>query len=241
MTDFTNTFGGAAKDAANDTVLGAQFDTQFDNVATHSSTKANKVVGPTASEIMIDDGSGDLSNGGFTITALRAAIMTATWPVGSIYMSTVSTSPATLFGVGTWVAMEDRMLIGASATYAAASTGGSTDAITVAHTHAGPSHTHTGPSHTHTGTTTTNQHRHTISTNTDESGTIIKVAGGNASGTTATTYTGYDSHNHTFTTASGGTGATGAGGTGSTTSTGSSGTNANMPPYEAVYIWKRTA
>jgi trimeric autotransporter adhesin len=46
------------------------------------------------------------------------------WPIGSIYMSVVSTSPATLFG-GTWSALEGRMLIGADGTYAAGSTGGS--------------------------------------------------------------------------------------------------------------------
>ena len=44
-------------------------------------------------------------------------------PVGSIYESTVSTSPATLFG-GTWAAIGGRFLIGADGTYAAGSTGG---------------------------------------------------------------------------------------------------------------------
>lgn len=47
------------------------------------------------------------------------------YPVGAIYQSTVSTSPATLFG-GTWVQLTDRMLIGASGTYAAGTTGGET-------------------------------------------------------------------------------------------------------------------
>lgn len=67
MTDFTNTFGGAAKDAANDTVLGAQMDTQFDNIGTHSATKANKVTTPTADNILSMDANGDLKDSGVAI------------------------------------------------------------------------------------------------------------------------------------------------------------------------------
>ena len=44
-------------------------------------------------------------------------------PVGCIYMSVVSTSPATLFG-GTWVQLTDVMLMAAGSTYTAGSTGG---------------------------------------------------------------------------------------------------------------------
>lgn len=62
-------------------------------------------------------------------------------PVGTIYMNTSdSTNPATLLGYGTWVAIQDRMIIGASGTYAAGSTGGSatttqTTTTLAAHTH----------------------------------------------------------------------------------------------------------
>ena len=45
------------------------------------------------------------------------------YPVGAIYMSVVSTSPATLFG-GTWAELGGRMLIGKDGTYTAGSTGG---------------------------------------------------------------------------------------------------------------------
>lgn len=48
----------------------------------------------------------------------------AAYPVGSIYMSVNSTSPATLFG-GTWEALDEgRVLIGCNATYPAGSIGG---------------------------------------------------------------------------------------------------------------------
>ena len=63
------------------------------------------------------------------VAALFAPIIKATklaaWPVGSIYMSMQETSPATLFG-GTWERIANgRMLIGAdSASYPAGSTGG---------------------------------------------------------------------------------------------------------------------
>lgn len=62
------------------------------------------------------------------------------YPVGSIYMSVASTSPASLFG-GTWESIGGRFLLGADATYAAGSTGGeATHRLTVDEM---PSHTHT--------------------------------------------------------------------------------------------------
>ena len=63
------------------------------------------------------------------LAALFAPIVNAAklaaWPVGSIYMSMVATNPGTLFG-GTWERIANgRMLIGAdSITYPAGSTGG---------------------------------------------------------------------------------------------------------------------
>ena len=47
------------------------------------------------------------------------------YPVGTVYISTVATSPAALFG-GTWTQITDRFLLAAGSTYAAGSTGGST-------------------------------------------------------------------------------------------------------------------
>jgi hypothetical protein len=69
------------------------------------------------------------TNGGIAATpaAVKAAIAEAklaAWPIGSIYMSVNSTNPASLFG-GTWEALSERFLIGASSSYPAGSTGGS--------------------------------------------------------------------------------------------------------------------
>lgn len=61
------------------------------------------------------------------------------YPVGSIYMSTNGTSPATLIG-GTWTQVKDMFLLGAGSSYAAGSTGGETKhALTISEM---PSHTH---------------------------------------------------------------------------------------------------
>lgn len=57
------------------------------------------------------------------IDALYRRILLAAHPVGSIYQSTDATSPAKLFG-GTWTAIESRFLLAASSDYPAGSTGG---------------------------------------------------------------------------------------------------------------------
>ena len=57
----------------------------------------------------------------FVTTGLQAA-----YPVGAIYMSTVSTIPSTLFGFGTWSAFgAGRVLISQDGTYPAGTQGGS--------------------------------------------------------------------------------------------------------------------
>ena len=64
----------------------------------------------------------------------------STYPVGSIYMSANSTSPASIFG-GTWEQLKDRFLLGAGSTYTAGNTGGSaTHTLTASEM---PKHSHT--------------------------------------------------------------------------------------------------
>lgn len=65
-----------------------------------------------------------------TITELFSDIVSTndvwavTYPVGSIYMSTSSTNPKTLFGGGTWEQIENRFLLAAGSEYEAGTTGG---------------------------------------------------------------------------------------------------------------------
>ncbi len=70
MSNYSNTFNGASKDATNATIFGADFDTEFDNIATMSATKADKVVTPVANNILIMDSSGNLSDGNIQVSAL---------------------------------------------------------------------------------------------------------------------------------------------------------------------------
>ncbi|MDD4280198.1 MAG: hypothetical protein PHX74_10750, partial [Candidatus Sumerlaeales bacterium] len=144
------------------------------------------------------------------------------YPVGSIYMSTASTSPATLFG-GTWAAMGGRMLIGVDDTYTAGSTGGSA------------THTHTTPSHEHTTTavslTTANLPAHTHGSRVDNS-----WAGSLGSGNDC--YPGFGGTGMDTTSTGSGT-AHGHGNTGGAAPTTNSASS--LPPYLAVYMWERTA
>ena len=117
----------------------------------------------------------------------------------------------TAFGTGDGVTTfnvpnaQNRVLVGAGGLYSRGATGGSKDAVVVAHTHTG-------------STNTTGEHQH-VTGNSGESGTNGTGAVAGAGFVTADTPTSFSgNHSHTFT----------------TNSTGSSGTDANMPPYLAV-------
>ena len=72
------------------------------------------------------------------------------YPIGSIYISVLSTSPATLFG-GTWEQIKDVFLLSAGDTYSAGSTGGeATHTLTVDEM---PSHSHNSYISTESGNT----------------------------------------------------------------------------------------
>lgn len=60
-----------------------------------------------------------------TASEILALVGPLVYPVGSIYMSSDSTDPSTVLGFGTWAAIEDKFILGASATYPVDSTGGS--------------------------------------------------------------------------------------------------------------------
>ena len=68
--------------------------------------------------------------------ALKATLRDVFYPVGALYISTKSTSPATLFG-GSWTQITDRFLVAHGSTYTG--TGGAASyALSVAHKHQAP-------------------------------------------------------------------------------------------------------
>lgn len=130
--------------------------------------------------------------GAVTVTSLS---LLDVYPVGSIYMSVNSVSPAMLFG-GTWEQIEDRFLLAAGTAYTAGDTGGeATHTLTVDEM---PSHIHgmQGYWNVSTGSKSTRARSTGGSDPVDTNGMF--AAGGD------------QPHN-------------------------------NMPPYLAVYVWKRTA
>lgn len=136
-----------------------------------------------------------------------AEIMLTLYPVGAVYISANSTSPASLFG-GTWEQLKDRFLLGAGDSYAAGGTGGEANhTLTVNEM---PSHRHNHPNSAHTffwGQTNGDNYINA---------TITAEANSSRPGTVAGT--------NNFTNYSG-----------------SGKPHNNMPPYLAVYMWKRVS
>ena len=125
------------------------------------------------------------------------------YPVGSIYMSVNSTSPATLFG-GTWEQLKDKFLLGAGDTYSAGTTGGEAEhTLTV----------NEMPEHRHEG----------LYWNGDTNLPISLNAGSYSKGYKLNFSSTADANKIC------------------TANAGGSQPHNNMPPYLAVYMWKRTA
>lgn len=131
-------------------------------------------------------------HGWVIVGSIGGNILLNVYPIGAIYMSVNSTDPGTLFG-GTWVALQDRFLVGAGGLYAVNVTGGEVNHILT---------TTEMPSHTHVQSL-----GGTISTVANVAGSYVV---GNLNSSNVTSTGGDVAHN-------------------------------NMPPYLAVYMWKRTA
>ena len=133
------------------------------------------------------------------INEIISGMWSKIYPIGSIYISAVSTSPSTLFG-GTWEQIKDRFLLAAGSTYTAGATGGEAEhTLTVDEM----------PSHSHY------QKRHWGS-----SGDNNKAYSYGAEFTEVYEYGSKIESTHL---------------------TGGSQPHNNMPPYLAVYVWKRIA
>lgn len=206
---------------------------------------------------------GDLNvDGNVNITGLLnasvSAILDSIYPVGSIYMNmTDGRNPSEILKFGTWVAIPGRYLLGVGS-----STGSCGNTLTIPankqdghwyHTHS-YAHTHTMP-HTHS----VGAHSHPLSGNgyakiyfggsnfvakdfnsADWSGNAKKSVSGTASssavtGTHAVELGGRTDGNEAFNTGAASSSTTASQ---STTTTGSMTT---LPPYQSVYMWRRTA
>lgn len=171
-------------------------------------------------------------------------------------MSVNSTNPQTLFG-GTWERIQGKFLLAAndnSSDYNAGKTGGSVSTtLTTANL---PSHTHSVGAHSHG----LNNHKHGtglsnstyligIGTGKYERRRITKTAAENISSSNATGYVVVGVGNTTTSSESGvgysDTTAAASGNTANSTAFNSGATGSgtainNMPPFLAVYVWKRT-
>lgn len=144
----------------------------------------------------------------------------AAYPIGSIYMSVNSTSPATLFG-GTWERITGKFLLAATdsgssgASQAAGNTGG--NATHTISTDEMPSHSHT----------VNKQYLHRLDSsdnnfaNWSNGGSLAGWGIASTTNNQGVTRLGIDAH--------------------STNNSGSGQAMDIMPPYLSVYVWKRTA
>ena len=179
------------------------------------------------------------------------------FPVGSVFISVVSTNPGTLLGYGTWVAFgAGRMLVGIDAGQTefdtVEETGGSkTHTLTTSempsHTHTQDAHNHTQDAHNHTQ----NAHNHGVT----DPGHVHAISCGTTDGSVGRVDSSSSAQAATFNTNSATTGltvnnatatnqaatATNQAATATNQNTGGGGAHNNLPPYIVVYMWKRTA
>ena len=235
MTEYVKSTNFASKDSLSSgnplkIVKGTEIDTEFNNIATAVSTKAD-LVGPTFTGVpAAPTASAGTSTTQIATTAFVVAALQAVYPVGSIYVNAgVTTNPATLLGFGTWAAFgAGKVMVGLNGSDslfdALEETGGSKDAIVVSHTHTlGSAGAASGSISGGNGTGDFGSFNAATGVF-SLSGAAPNRPQGSAGGGSYTTETlSIPAHTHSIDTV------------------GSSGTNANLQPYITVAMWKRTA
>lgn len=222
--------------------------------------KIEEIVDDSIVSVSIDSETGVLTvqtRGGQTVTAgnvdLAATAIERAYPVGSIFMSTIATNPASQLGMGTWAAWgKGRVPVGVDTDQTefadTEKTGGEkTHLLTTAempsHAHSNPPHSHDmGHDHAPFNTGTGGSHDHTTQYN-DVDGTSVNTIRTATSTNLSTDDTNMimtsGAHAHAIDVprfdgntlpAGGGTDATGGGSA-----------HNNLQPYITCYMWKRTA
>ncbi len=171
MSDYTIAVNWSGKDALSDSdaakvISGSDFNTEFTTARTAINSKAD-TNGNSSEDFAMNNGTAATQSAGNNTTKIattafvtaavaaldQAAINALVYPVGSIYTTISATAPATLLGMGTWVAFgAGKVPIGINGSDAdfdtAEETGGSKTAsgTTGSHTltlNEIPAHTHT--------------------------------------------------------------------------------------------------
>ena len=232
MTEYVKSTNFASKDSLASgnplkIIKGTEFDTEFNNIATAVATKANSA-DPTFTGVPSAP-SPALSA---TLTQIATvATVQSLYPVGSLYLNASNaTNPATLLGFGTWTSFgAGRMPVGFNAADplfdTAEETGGSKDATLVSHSHSGSTDTASLNGSLFATAFISTSGQFASSGIVSGSGLNSGYSGGGGSANSGGTYNINASHSHGLT----------------TDTQGSSATNANLPPYITVYMWKRTA
>lgn len=160
-----------------------------------------------------------------------SAVCDLIYPVGSIYLSIGSTSPATLFG-GSWEKIKDRFLLGAGDIYSLGNTGGESQHTLLqselpSHTHDVSGNTLSNGAHTHQvrgGANVSSSGKAGLESYASHYSSWRTISSSNSNGNPALSA---GEHTHSISLTS--------------SSTGGGNAHNNMPPYIAVNIWKRTA
>ena len=164
----------------------------------------------------------------YVLSLLKVRTPKQIYPVGSIYMSVNSTDPSNLFG-GTWEQIQDTFLLASGSTYTAGATGGeATHTLSTAEL----------PSHNHGSKSLVGKLQfRAMSTGVN----IVDTYSGNS--ICSYTENGGESWSYSLTSNSTSqkTDVITINATHTHSNVGSGTAHNNMPPYLAVYVWKRIA
>lgn len=197
-------------------------------IKTTQDSRGQKIDTTYIKNISVSDNTLTVYKGDGSATNLDIISFDQIYPIGAIYMSTVSTNPATLFKIGNWEALPAGRVLLAQGTstwgvnYSAGSTGGE-DKHTLTVSESAP-HNHTG-----NATTSGSTHTHALTMRASHgksgNGGVPRFSDGDVwSDYKTQNLSAAGEHSHAITINNSGGGQA----------------HNNMQPYLSVYMWKRT-